>query len=182
MITYEELEAAYNALVEPSKDAEGVFNSIVKNLSEGLDEVMQEIYTEVILQEDPPIDKIQTLFLKLGNYVYFFGSEVEKVGLTSDIAENMMKEKYNVAYNDNLINTADGKKRTANELTAIAEAFSLSETVLNDIYKRVYKTIKFKVDTAQSMVNSLSKVLSKRMQEMNFSKGFDDKSTRILME
>ena len=92
-----------------------------------------------------------------------------------------MKEKYNIAYNDNLI-ASDGKKRTANELTAIAEKYSLSETVLSDIYKRVYKTVKFKVDSAQSMVQSLSKVLSKRMQEFSFSKEFDNASSKILME
>ena len=181
MISKDSLISAYEELSAPSDDAAEVYNKIVESVTRDLDEVMQEVYREVVLQEDAPIDKVQNLFLKLGNYVYFFGSSVEKLGLDSDLAENLMKEKYNNAYNDNLMNP-DGKKRTANELTAIAEAASFSETVMNDIYKRVYKTVKFKVDSAQSMVSSLSKVLSKKMQEMNFSTGFDQSSSRILME
>ena len=181
MINKDDLIRAYDELSSPSDDAAEVYNGIVSSITKDLDDVMQEVYREVVLQEDAPVDKVQNLFLKLGNYVYFFGARVEKLGLDSDLAENLMKEKYNNSYNDNLMNP-DGKKRTANELTAIAEAASLSETVLNDIYKRVYKTVKFKVDSAQSMVASLSKVLSKKMQEMNFSSGFDQNSSRILME
>ena len=181
MIEKEKLIASYDELSSASEDAQEVYNKLVETVTEDLDSVMQKVYEEIVMKDDVPIDTIQTLFIQLGNYVYFFGSRVEQVGLDSDLAENLMKEKYNLAYNDNLI-ASDGKKRTANELTAIAEKYSLSETVLSDIYKRVYKTVKFKVDSAQSMVQSLSKVLSKRMQEFSFSKEFDNSSSKILME
>ena len=181
MIEKEKLMTSYDELCSMSDDAQEVYNKLVDNITKDLDSVMQKVYEDVVMKEDVPIDTIQTLFVQLGNYVYFFGSSVEKVGLDSDLAENLMKEKYNDAYNNNLV-SSDGKKRTANELTAIAEKSSLSETVLSDIYKRVYKTVKFKVDSAQSMVNSLSKILSKKMQEFNFSKDFDTNSSKILME
>lgn len=181
MIEKEKLMASYDELCSMSNDAQEVYNRLVDTITADLDSVMQKIYESVVMKDDVPIDTIQTLFVQLGNYVYFFGSSVEQVGLDSDLAENLMKEKYNAAYNDNLV-SSDGKKRTANELTAIAEKYSLSETVLSDIYKRVYKTVKFKVDSAQSMVNSLSKILSKKMQEFSFSKDFDQNSSRILME
>ena len=181
MIEKEKLMASYDELCSMSNDAQEVYNGLVDTITADLDSVMQKIYESVVMKDDVPIDTIQTLFVQLGNYVYFFGSSVERVGLDSDLAENLMKEKYNAAYNDNLV-SSDGKKRTANELTAIAEKYSLSETVLSDIYKRVYKTVKFKVDSAQSMVNSLSKILTKKMQEFSFSKDFDQNSSRILME
>ena len=140
---------------------------------------MQEVYTKIVLADEYSIDDVQLLFTKLGNYVYFFGQRVERIGLESDVSEHSMKEVYNNAYNDNLVNPSDGKKRTANELTAIAEAASLSESVLNDIYKRAYKAIKFKVDSAQSMVATLSKIYSKKMQEQQFSQQFDN--SKILL-
>ena len=67
-----------------------------------------------------------------------------------------------------------------NELIAIAEEASMSEAVLNDLYLRAYKTVKFKVDSALGMVNTLSRLFSKKMQELNFSSQFDN--SRLLME
>lgn len=181
MISLESLTKVYNELQDPNEAAEEVYLKLVSECTGDLDLVMQEVYNKIILSNDYTMEDIQTLFVKLGNYVYFFGQVVEKIGLGSDISEHSFKEVYNNAYNTSLIG-ADGKKRTANELTAIAEAASLNESVLNDIYKRAYKAIKFKVDSAQSMVATLSKIYSKKIQEMQFSQQFDDKASRILME
>lgn len=141
---------------------------------------MQEIYTNVVLVEDVPIDTVQKYFTQLGNFVYFFGERLEKIGIRADIAGLSAKEAYNTAYNDNLLNPADGKKRTAGELATIAETASMSESALNNIYARAYKTIRFKIDAAQSMISTLSKVFSKKMQEQSFSAQFDN--NRLLME
>lgn len=178
MIDINSITEAYTKLQDPSAIAADVYNNLISSATKDLDDVMQEVYTKIVLSEDYTIDDIQLLFTKLGNYVYFFGQRVEKMGLESDVSEHSMKEVYNNAYNDNLIG-GDGKKRTANELSAIAEAAALNESVLNDIYTRAYKAIKFKVDSAQSMVGTLSKIYSKKMQEMQFSKQFDD--SKILL-
>ena len=173
MINLDSLISVYNQIQDPNETAEEVYFQLISDTTGELDLVMQEIYNKIVVSDDYTIEDIQLLFTKLGNYVYFFGQIVEKIGLGSDISEHSFKEVYNNAYNTNLIGS-DGKKRTANELIAIAEAASLSESVLNDIYKRAYKAIKFKLDSAQSMVATLSKIYSKKMQEMQFSKQFDD--------
>ena len=179
MFTKEQLYEAYEKLQDPTTNAEEVYKELVFASTNDLDVLMQEIYTNVVLVEDVPIDVVQKYFTQLGNFVYFYGERLEKIGIQADISGNSMKEVYNTAYNNNLLGN-DGKKRTANELVAIAEASSLSEAVLNDLYLRAYKTVKFKIETAQSMINTLSKVFSKKMQEQNFSSQFDN--SRLLME
>lgn len=173
MVSREDVVKAYEKLQDPNVVASEVYDSLVAAATSDLDSVMQEIYSKIVTSSNYSIEDVQVLFTKLGNYVYFFGQRVEKMGLESDVADHSMKEAYNNAYNDSLIGL-DGKKRTANELNTIAEAASLSESVLNDIYKRAYKAIKFKVDSAQSMVGTLSKIYSKKMQEMNFASQFDN--------
>ena len=179
MFTKEQLYAAYDRLQDSNVSAEEVYQGLVSTATSDLDELMQEIYTEVVLVEDVPMETVQKYFTKLGNFVYFFGERLEKIGIQADISGHSMKEVYNSTYNDNLIG-ADGKKRTANELVAIAEAASMSESVLNDLYLRAYKTVKFKIESAQSMINTLSKVFSKKMQEQSFSSQFDN--SRLLVD
>lgn len=178
MISLDSLAEAYTKLQDPNLAASEVYENLISASTKDLDEVMKEVYSKVVLADDYTIEDVQFLFTKLGNYVYFFGQKVENMGLESDVSEHSMKEVYNNAYNDNLIGN-DGKKRTANELSAIAEKASLNEAVLNDIYERAYRAIKFKVESAQSMVATLSKIYSKKMQEMQFSKQFDD--SKILL-
>lgn len=180
MLTKEEMYDAYDRLSNSTDSAEEIYNQLVSVATADLDSLMQEIYTNVVLVDDVPIEVVQKYFTQLGNFVYFFGERLEKVGIQVDISGLSAKEVYNNVYNDSLINPADGKKRTAGELSVMAENASMSESVLNNIYSRVYKTVRFKVDSAQSMIATLSKVFSKKMQEQSFSSQFDN--SRLLME
>lgn len=51
----------------------------------------------------------------------------------------------------------------------MSENASRYETVVNSIYSRVYRQIKFKIDGAYEMLASLRKIVSKRMQENQLS-------------
>lgn len=179
MFTRDEIYAAYAKLQDPDSNAEEVYKGLVSSATEDLDQLMKEVYTQVVIPDDVPFEVVSKLYTKLGNYIYFIGERLEKIGLQADISEHSMKESYNTAYNSSLIGV-DGKKRTATELNVIAETASLSESVLNDIYLRAYKTVKFKVDSAQSMLNTLGRVFSKKLQEINFSQQYDN--SRLLME
>ena len=52
------------------------------------------------------------------------------------------------------------------ESTAIAENGSVYEATINDLYNRVYKTVKAKLDSANTMLSSISKLISRRMNEI----------------
>ena len=55
------------------------------------------------------------------------------------------------------------KKPTVAENQAVADAASIYESCVNSIYERAYKVVKFKIDAAQTMISTLSKMLSRRI-------------------
>ena len=80
------------------------------------------------------------------------------------------KESFNDAYLKNRLKDAENRnKTTVAELTALAEDASKYEAVLNSLYSRVYKQIKFKMDAGYDMVNTLRKIITKRMQDQSLS-------------
>ena len=50
-----------------------------------------------------------------------------------------------------------------------AEEASKYESVVNSIYERAYKIIKYRIDAAVRMVDVLKKIISKHMQDESFS-------------
>ena len=126
------------------------------------------------------IDVIEKHFLKLSALIYSSIENVEKLGIFDDVSKAKAKESYNNIYL-NTIDESQAKKPTAAELTAKAERGTIVETSVNSIYSRSYKMYKSKIDAAQGMVSTLSKVLSKRMQETQFSVNVDTKSERKIL-
>lgn len=142
---------------------------------------MKWIYQSII-QPDVPADSdlLEKAFLELSNCVYFTYENLEHVG----IFETLSKATYKEVYNDHYINNIekDGEKRnkkTVAELTAIAESNSQYESVLSDIYSSAYTIIKNKIAAAQTMIATISKIMSKRMQENQVS---DNSNRRRLVE
>ena len=77
---------------------------------------------------------------------------------------------YTLFYLDNQVKDTDKKnKTTIAENQAVAEEASKYESAVNSIYDRSYKIIKFKIDAGYEFVNTLRKVISRRMQETELS-------------
>ena len=120
--------------------------------------------------DNTPSDEIlEKYVLELSNLLYFLGTRLETVGIKDDITKMSAKEVYNNTYTDNLDVAPGGKKPTVAELNVMSENASRYETVVNSIYSRVYRQIKFKIDGAYEMLASLRKIVSKRMQENQLS-------------
>jgi len=141
-----------------------IINTTVENYTSHLDEIMTTIYDELVEKEDIPIEIIERQFVKLTNTVYFIGSTLESLGIRDDLSEAMYKEVYNKEYLDQQ-NIQRDKKLTQATLQALADNKALYENTLNMIYARAYKIMKFKIDSANEMIRTLSKVMSRRMQE-----------------
>ena len=76
----------------------------------------------------------------------------------------------NKAYLSNQIKDTEKKnKTTVAENQAVAEQESQYEAVVSSIYDHAYKMVKFKIDAAKDMINTLRKVISRRMQEQQLS-------------
>lgn len=168
-------EKISNKIQQLMKDADenvsyynSVTNYVISSYSDSLDDLMKKIYSEVISVSDPSIYVMEKYFLELSNAIYFMCSKLEQLGAYAYVSNSTYKEAYNRAYLDNQVSASESKdkKKTVSELTALSEESAKTEAITSDIYSRAYKVIKMKIDAAQTMVSSLSKVISRRQSEM----------------
>jgi len=159
-----------------------ISDQVLDAYTSDLDDIMQKIYKEVVLIEYPATDVIEKYFIELSNVIYFMSEKLERLGVYEDMSKAMMQEVFNRAYIDGQTNSLDSKtKITVAELTARAQESSKYEAVVNSIYSRSYSVFKSKINSANTMVATLSKILSKRMQEMNLSGQVERADTRRIL-
>lgn len=105
---------------------------------------------------------LETSILDLANILYFTGSAQEDLGIKEDICKAIRQEVYSKAREQ-----ATGK--TVADKTAQAELTAQAETMTLAIYSRAYKKVKLRMDAGYEMLNSLKKVMNKRITEMELS-------------
>ena len=105
---------------------------------------------------------LETSILDLANTLYFTGSAQEDLGIKEDICKSIRQEVYSKAREQ-----ATGK--TVADKTAQAELIAQAETMTLAIYSRAYKKVKLRMDAGYEMLNSLKKVMNKRITEMELS-------------
>jgi hypothetical protein len=150
-----------------------VTNEVINSYSQDLDHIMNSIRNIIQNSSNIEIDVIEQYILLLSNTLYFIGEKLEVVGIKSDVSKAARQEIYNRAYLENDIEKFDenGKrsKPTKDANIAVAEEKSKYESVVNNIYERTYKVIKFKIDAGYEMLSSLKKIINRRMQEIDLS-------------
>lgn len=162
-----------------------VFEKVVDGYTRSLDEIMAEIDDEIVTKDYPSTDVLEKYLLKLSNCIYFISERAEKLGIYDALTKTAFKETYNNIYLENQssnVGVVGGKKPTVAESTAIAENGSVYEATINDLYNRVYKTVKAKLDSANTMLSSISKLISRRMNEMQNQYVSPSTSRQILNE
>lgn len=142
-----------------------IADKVVGAYTRSLDSLMQEIYKNVVENDNASNNDLEKYFLRLTNTLYFMGEKLERLGLHDDVSKAQFREAYNNAYLDAQTSLSAQGKPTVAMLTISAENGSVNETVVNAIYSRSYKIFKFKVDSGFEMVKTLSKIISKRMTE-----------------
>ena len=166
-LTEESKDVVVDEVVQSTEENSQYFTNISDSLVLGytsdLDQLMIKIHVDTVENEATDA-QLEKYILELSNALYFIGSRLEAMGIKDDLSKLAAKQVYNEAYLDAPVD-AKGKKPTVAELTAIAEDSSRYETIMNNIYSRAYRQIKYKVDAAYEMLASLRKVISKRMQE-----------------
>ena len=143
-----------------------ISDKIVTSVTTDLENLMLRIKQNTVGQ-DVSDDDLEQFIMELSNLLYFMGSRLENMGIKDDLSKIAAKEVYNNAYIDML--KTENKKPTVAELSAKSDDISKYETIMNTIYSRAYKQIKFKIDAAYEMLNSLRKIITKRMQEAQLS-------------
>ena len=132
-----------------------ISDKIVTKYCDDLDDLMIDIKS--ILTNDTMTDSyLETAIMDLANTLYFTGSAQEDLGIKEDICKAIRQEVYSKAREQ-----ATGK--TVADKTAQAETMTLA------IYSRAYKKVKLRMDAGYEMLNSLKKVMNKRITEMELS-------------
>lgn len=150
---------------------DNLVNNIVETYTKPLDDIMKNIYNNIIEKENPAMDSLEDYFLELTNCLYFMGEKLEKLGIYKNLSETAFKEVFNNKYiEESAEKDLKGKSiKTVAELQSLAGSASIYESTVSDIYDRAYAIVKSKIGNAQTMVASLSKVISGRMTEMNLT-------------
>lgn len=138
-------------------------NDIVVGCCQPLDDYMSYI-DSILLSNDRPLsdNQLETYILNLSSLLYFTGSAQEDLGIKEDISKAIRKEAYSKA--------RDAKSGTVADKDAYATLACQEEQLLNDAYSRAYKKVKIKVDAGTEMLNSLKKIMTRRIAETELSK------------
>lgn len=161
---------------ESPKTAEEIMET-VDSISETIRKISDKLLRKYCIDLDSEMKKIgnillysQTLsdtelefeILNLANILYFTGSAQEDLGIKEDTCKAIRQEVYSKAREQ-----ATGK--TVADKTAQAELIAQAETMTLAIYSRAYKKVKLRMDAGYEMLNSLKKVMNKRITEMELS-------------
>ena len=147
--------------VDKSSD---IIQELSRNLVEkycvDLDELMYNI--SQVLNADSVSDKfLEDSILNLANTLYFTCSAQEDLGIKEDACKMIRQEVY--------FKARENASGTVADKTARAELIAQQETITLAIYSRAYKKVKLRMDAGYEMLNSLQKVMNKRITEMELS-------------
>ena len=108
-----------------------------------------------------PNSTIEDYILNLASILYFTGSAQEDLGVKEDICKAIRSDVYN--------KVRENATGTVADKDAAATMASQSETLTLAIYSRAYKKVKLRMDAGYEMLNSLKKVMNRRVAEAELS-------------
>lgn len=106
-------------------------------------------------------ETLERRIIELANTLYFTGSAQEDLGIKEDTCKMIRQEVYSKA--------RENASGTVADKTAQAELIAQQETITLAIYSRAYKKVKLRMDAGYEMLNSIKKVMNKRITEMELS-------------
>lgn len=146
-----------------SAELDATINDIIERYSGELDEYMSFVMGILRNDEQPPTDaELDDFALRLSSLIYFTSVGAEQMGIRDDLSSSAYKEAYNVA-------RSMQKSGTVADKNAQAELDAMTEKVVSIVYSKAYRILKAKVDSAQEVLSSVKKVMSRRMTEASLS-------------
>ena len=158
---------ALNGLRLKVEDNSHVIDNIVKDIVEpyvkDLDAYIIFIRECLKDGENPPTDyELEDFCMNLSTYIYFASGMCEQLGIRDDIAKAVYREAYN--------NARDNASGTVQDKNMLAELEVQQEQVISMCYTRCYKVVKAKVESAQELLSSCKKCLTRRMSEQELTR------------
>lgn len=159
----DKIKALQTQVNKNSDVIEEIVNKLVADYCTQLDDYMAQI-DEMLLNEEQPITDYQLDYfaLNLPVLLYFTGEAQEAIGLREDIAKAVRQEVFNNAFK-----LATG---TIADKNAEGELATQAEMIVHVAHQRAYRKIKLRMEAANEMLQSIKKVISRRMVEYEISK------------
>ena len=154
-------ESILKKVNEQSKFIQITSDKLVIEYCEDLDACLDSIRDSLENPNSISDILLENYILELANILYFTSSAQENLGIKEDICKAIRQEVYSKARE-----SAEG---TVADKTAKAELLSQQETIVLSIYSRAYRKVKFRMDAGYEMLNSLKKIMNKRITEMELS-------------
>ena len=149
---------------EDAAQIDEIVSQIIKPYCEDLD-MYVDFIRKVLADGDnqPTAQELDDFCLNLPVYIYYASSMQEALGIKDDIARALYKEMYHTA-RDKI------EKGTVSDKDSLAELASQQEYLTSVIYKRAYAVVKAKVASAQELLSSVKKIISRRMSELEITR------------
>lgn len=147
-----------------SAELDKIIKEIIEIYSGELDEYMTFVIGIVRNDEQPPTDaELDDFALRLSSLIYFTSVGAEQMGIRDDLSHSIYKEAYNAA-------RALQKTGTVADKNTQAEIDATAERIVHIVYSKAYKILKAKVDSAQEVLSTVKKIISRRMSEYELSR------------
>ena len=160
----EELNSIQDRVEEDSKQIDDIVRGIINPYVKDLDKYVLFIKDCLADGQNPPTDaELDDFVMNLSTYIYFAGGMCEQLGIRDDIAKAVYREMYHSV-------RSDLEKGTVADKNSLAELESQQENVISICYSRAYRIVKSKVESAQELLSSCKKVLSRRMSEAELTR------------
>lgn len=135
-----------------------IVNRLVSDYCRPLDDYMQFIRNILNDPANPPSDReLDDFALNIPVLLYFTGEAQESLGVREDVAKAVKQELYNEIY--------DRSSGTIADKTAAAELATQNEYIAHIAYQRAYKKVKLRMEAANETLQSIKKIISRRMVE-----------------
>ena len=161
-ISYSSIDVVVKNVDNISAIIKEISDKFVKKYCKDLNDLMSVIREELQNNGEITDEELEFHILDLANTLYFTGSAQEDLGIKEDTCKAIRQEVYSKAREQ-----ATGK--TVADKTAQAELIAQAETMTLAIYSRAYKKVKLRMDAGYEMLNSLKKIMNKRIAEMELS-------------
>jgi len=171
-INQDSIIAIQKRVDDNSKLIEYIVDDLVEEYCKQLDDYM--IFIKDVLSDinNPPNSlELDDFIMNLPVLMYFTSSSQESLGIKEDIIKAIKQEIYSVAYD---MNTGTVATRTA-----AAELASQNESIALIAYQRAYKKVKGRMDSAMETLNSIKKVISRRIAEYGISQNSGNTDGRL---
>lgn len=152
-----------------SKEVIEMADQIANKVCADLDYYMRGIDEILTNQQIPVTDcQLDEFALNLSSLLYLVSDAQENLGIKEDVSRAIQKEVYN--------RVREKAQGTVADKDTAAELQCQEESITTIVYARAYKKVKLRVEAAAEMVNSVKKVMTRRIAEYGVSQGDSGRS------